>query len=72
MTEENNQLLHIVELSSDGILTATPISYIYDALKETNIEAMDLCNYYGNVKNGNTNLLTSAIWLSINQRSDSC
>ena len=33
VTEENNQLLHIVELPSDGILTVAPISYLLDALK---------------------------------------
>ena len=61
MTEENCQLLHIVELASDGVLSKTPISYILDALKETNIEAVDLYSYYGDIKNGNTNLLTSSI-----------
>ena len=61
VTEENCQLLHIVELASDGVLSNTPISYILDALKETNIEAGDLYSYYGDIKNGNKNLLTSSI-----------
>ena len=66
VTEENCQLLHIVELASDGVLSVTPISYILDALKETNIEAGDLYKYYGDVKNGNTNLLTSSIHVIFN------
>ena len=61
MTGDDNQLLHIIELPSDGIIIVTPVSYLMDALKETNIKVIDLCAYYANVKNGNTNLPTSAI-----------
>ena len=61
VTWDDNQLLHIIELPSDGIIIVTPVSYLMDALKETNIKVIDLCAYYANVKNGNTNLLTSAI-----------
>ena len=32
---DDNQLLHIIELPSDGIITVTPINYLLDALKET-------------------------------------
>ena len=42
-------MLHIVKLSSNGDRTVTPINFLTDALKETNIKIAEICAHYAAV-----------------------